>query len=29
MAQQNEKVYMLVGNESVMDEHAAIIVRAQ
>lgn len=29
MAQQNEKVYMLVGNESIMDEHAAIIVRAQ
>ena len=29
MEQQNEKVYMLVGNESVMDEHAAIIVRAQ
>ena len=29
MTQQNEKVYMLVGNESVMDEHAARIVKAQ
>ena len=29
MTQQNERVYMLVGNESVMDEHAASIVRAQ
>lgn len=29
MAQQNKKVCLLVGNESVMDEHAANIIRTQ